>query len=139
MGTPAVDWIFQHPSSKIRISRLTAVEVPSVFAIKVRTGIIGRDDAELLLRQFQEDVVLGKFEVFSVGDAQFSLAEKLIGKYAFDQRLRTLDALKMAVALELRDQTLVDQFVSGDKVLCQIAAMEGLAVLNPEDPGHPSI
>jgi hypothetical protein len=115
------------------------VEIPSVFAIKVRTGIIGREDAGLLLRQFQEDVVSGKFEVFSIGDAQFSLAEKLIAKYAFDQRLRTLDALQMAVALELRGQTLMDQFVSADKVLCQIAAREGLAVLNPEDPGLPSI
>ena len=60
VGTPAVDWIFQNPSSKVRISRLTAVEIPSVFAIKVRTGIIGREDAELLLRQFQEDVVSAK-------------------------------------------------------------------------------
>jgi hypothetical protein len=68
VGTPAVDWISQHPSSKIRISRLTVVEVLSVFAIKVRTGIIGREDAELLLRQFQEDVVSGKFEIFSVGE-----------------------------------------------------------------------
>ena len=44
----------------------------------------------------------------------------------------------MPVALELRDQTLMDQFVSGDKGLCQIATLEGLAVLNPEDPGLPS-
>jgi hypothetical protein len=29
--------------------------------------------------------------------AQFSLAEKLIGKYTFDERLRTLDASRMAV------------------------------------------
>jgi predicted nucleic acid-binding protein len=138
VGTPAVDRIVQHPSSKIRVSRLTVVEIPSVFAIKVRTGIIGREDAGLLLRQFQEDVVSGKFEVFSVGDAQFSLAEILIGKYAFDQRLRTLDALQMAVALELRDQTLMDHFVSADKVLCQIGVLEGLAVLNPEDSDLPS-
>ncbi len=31
--------------------------------------------------------------------AQFSLAENLIGKFAFDQRLRTLDALQIAVKL----------------------------------------
>ncbi len=40
--TRTVDWVFQHPNSEIRISRLTVVEVPSVFAIKVRTGIIDR-------------------------------------------------------------------------------------------------
>ena len=138
-GTRTVDWIFQHPESKIRISRLTVVEVPSVFAIKVRTGIIDRGDADLLLRQFQEDIVSGKLEVFSVGDAEFSPAEKLISKYAFDHRLRTLDALQMAVAVELRDQTLMDQVVSADKVFCQIAVLEGLTVLNPEDPGLPAI
>ena len=110
------------------------METPSVFAIKVRTGIIERVDADLLLRQFQEDIVSGKLEVFSVGDAEFSLAEKLIAKYAFDHRLRTLDALQVAVAVELRDQTLMDQVVSADKVFCQIAALEGLKVLNPEDP-----
>ena len=80
----------------------------------------------------------GKFKVFSVGDAQFSLAEMLIAKYAFDQRLRTLDALQMAVPLELRDQALMDHFVSADRVLRQIAVLEGLAVLNPEDSGVPS-
>jgi hypothetical protein len=37
VGTPTVDLIIETAENKIRISRLTVVELPSVFAIKVRT------------------------------------------------------------------------------------------------------
>lgn len=47
-------------------------------------------------------------------------------------RLRALDAIQIAVALRLRNQGLVDQFVSADKVLCEVAALEGFAVFDPE-------
>jgi hypothetical protein len=64
-------------------------------------------------------------------------AEHLLEKYAFDLRLRALDALdaiQIAVALGLRGQGLVDHFVAADKVFCEVAALEGFAVLNPEHP-----
>jgi hypothetical protein len=43
---------FRLAGQKIRISRLTVVELPSVSAIKVRTEFIYREDALVLLRQF---------------------------------------------------------------------------------------
>jgi predicted nucleic acid-binding protein len=87
----------------------------------------------LLLRQFREDIVSEKLEVISIGDPEFELAETLISRHAFDRRLRTLDALQIAVAIGLRDQNLIDCFVSADKVLCEVAAAEGFMVLNPEN------
>ena len=63
VGTPEVDRIFRTPGIQVRISRLTVVELPSVFAIKVRTQFISREDARLLVRQFQEDIVAQKFLV----------------------------------------------------------------------------
>ncbi len=33
IGTPEIDKIIQTPGAQIRISRLTVVEIPSVFAI----------------------------------------------------------------------------------------------------------
>ena len=63
VGTPEVDKIFQTPGIQVRISRLTVVEIPSVFAIKVRTQFISREDARLLVRQFHEDIVAQKFLV----------------------------------------------------------------------------
>jgi predicted nucleic acid-binding protein len=134
VGTPEIDEIVQMPGSQVRISRLTVVELPSVFAIKVRTRFISREDAHLLVRQFQDDIVARKFLVTAIREPEFIVAERLLEQYAFDLRLRALDAIQIAVALRLKSQGLVDQFVAADKVLCEVAALEGFAVLNPEHP-----
>lgn len=134
VGTAAVDQIGRTPGNQICISRLTVVELPSVFAIKVRTQFITRDDARLLVRQFHEDIISGKFEVFAVREPEFALAERLLEQYAFDFRLRTLDAIQIAVAIGLRRQEAVGHFVASDQVLCDVAAREGFSVLNPEHP-----
>ena len=75
-----------------------------------------------------------KVEVFSIGEAEFTTAEVLVERYAFDSRLRALDALQLAVALELRNQKLVDHFVAADAILCDVAGLEGFSVINPEHP-----
>ena len=134
VGTPEIDEIVQMPGSQVRISRLTVVELPSVFAIKVRTRFISREAAHLLVRQFQDDIVARKFLVTAIREPEFIVAERLLEQYAFDLRLRALDAIQIAVALRLKSQGLVDQFVAADKVLCEVAALEGFAVLNPEHP-----
>ncbi len=131
IGTQAVDQIANAADTTIRISRLTPTELVSAFAIKVRTKAIDRDDALQFLQRFRTDIVAGKFELFSVAESEFAVAEELIGRYAFDQQLRTLDALQLAVALELRRQDLIDIFVAADRVLCEIASLEDLAVINP--------
>ena len=53
-------------------------------------------------------------------------------RYAFTSRLYALDALQLAVALELRNQKLVDHFVAADTILCEVAGLEGFPVINPE-------
>jgi hypothetical protein len=60
------------------------------------------------------------------------MAESLVERYAFELRLRALDALQLAVALELRNQELVDHFVAADRTLCEVAGLEGFWVINPE-------
>jgi hypothetical protein len=77
-------------------------ELTSAFAIKVRTHSINRDDAGIFLRQFRGDVAIGKLEVFSIGESEFAMTELLVERYAFDVRLRALDAIQLAVAMELR-------------------------------------
>lgn len=131
-GTPVVDQIVNEPGNQIRVSRLAAAELTSAFAIKVRTQSINREDAELFLRQFRRDIATGKLEVFSVAESEFAMAESLVERYAFDLRLRALDALQLAVALELRSQALVDHFVAADRILCEVAGLEGFSVINPE-------
>ena len=66
----------------------------------------------------------------------FRDAEKLVATYGPNHRLRTLDALQLAVALDLKKRGLASTFVCADKTLCQVAELAGLAVLNPETAGH---
>jgi predicted nucleic acid-binding protein len=134
VGTSKVVEIVQARGAQVRISRLTVVELRSVFAIKVRTQVVTREDVSLLLRQFQEDVVSRKFQVFAVHESEFTSAERLIEHYAFDKPLRTLDAVQLAVALGLRSQGPIDHFVAADAALCEVAALEGFSVLDPEHP-----
>jgi hypothetical protein len=44
----------------------------------------------------------------------------------------TLDALQLAVALDLAGQNLLDRFVVADQSLATVAAAERLKVVNPE-------
>jgi hypothetical protein len=69
----------------------------------------------LVLRQFRGDIATEKLEVFSIGEREFSSAESLMERHAFNLRLRALDALQLAVALELRNPRLVDHFVAASR------------------------
>jgi hypothetical protein len=46
-------------------------------------------------------------------------------------RLRTLDALQLAVALALAQRGMIDHFVCADQMLCEMAIAEGLTIINP--------
>jgi hypothetical protein len=78
------------------------------------------------------DIAAGDIEVYSVTEDHFVMAERLIGQHSFSHRLRTLDALQLAVALDLTSQNLLDHFVVADQSLGTVAAAEGLKVINPE-------
>jgi hypothetical protein len=43
--------------TRIRISRLAAIELTSAFEVKVRTKVIVRQDGDELLRQFRDEAV----------------------------------------------------------------------------------
>ena len=131
-GTATVSQIVNITGNQIRVSRLTVAELTSAFAIKARTQSINREDADLFLRQFREDVTSGMLEVFSIGETEFALAELLLERYGFGSRLRSLDALQLAAASELRNRKLVDHLMAADAVLCEVARLEGFSVINPE-------
>jgi hypothetical protein len=107
------------------------VEIQPVFA-KVRTGEISKEDAELFRQRMVLHVAAGDSDIFTVTDAHFGTAENFVRRYGFDHRLRTLDALHLAVAVDLRSQGLVDHFVAADKSICEVAALEQFSVLKPE-------
>ena len=72
-------------------------------------------------------------DVFAISAFDYRRAEDLIHRYGFANRLRSLDALQLGVALDLRDQGLGNIIVAADAALSEVAAREGLLVLNLKD------
>lgn len=52
-------------------------------------------------------------------------------EHGLSARLRTLDALHLAIALDLRDNGIADAFVTADSLLVSLGRAEGLTVVNP--------
>ena len=63
-------------------------------------------------------------------NAHYQLAGDLIGKHALSRQVRTLDAIQLAVALHFHGSFAIDHFVCADQRLCDVAMLEGLAVIN---------
>jgi uncharacterized protein len=134
VGTPKVLSIFGEPGREIRISKLSFLELQSVFAMKVRAGVLNRAEAGIQRARLMVDIAAGEIEAFGMTAGHFVVAERLIGRHSYSKRLRTLDAIQLAVALDLSSEGSLDYFVVSDKALGEVAILEGLVVLNPETP-----
>ena len=132
VGTPVVQALVMQSDNALYISRLAAVEVPSAFAGKVRTGQLTVDDIELLRVRFRADLRRKILRTVAMKAGHFRDAEGLINIHGVHARLRTLDAVQLAVAIDLQRRGLAETFVCADKALCQVAEKVGFAVLNPE-------
>jgi hypothetical protein len=108
------------------------LEIQSSFAMKVRSGFLDRRGAGMQRARFLLDIASGDIEVYSLTEDHCISAERLIGRHSFSHRLRTLDALQLAVALDLQSQHLLDHFVAADLALCEVATLEGLNAISPE-------
>jgi hypothetical protein len=114
---------------------LSVLEIVSAFAGKVRAGAISAADFETLRRRFKADLTKTKRLVGArLLIAHYQDAERLLRQHGLVRRLRTLDALQLAVALDLHRKRIVERVVSGDKDLLVVAAAEGMAVFDPENP-----
>jgi predicted nucleic acid-binding protein len=134
LGSPKVDAILVEVGSEYWISRLTLAEAPSVFAKKVRTGEIAGVDFDRLRLRFFDDVRNRAVTPVRILNAHFQAAGDLIARHGKTRQINTLDAIQLAVALSIRQPSPIDHFVCADQRLCDIAQLEGLAVINPERP-----
>ena len=132
-GTQEVTQIIEEPMSRHYISRLNLVETVSAFAVKFRLGHIDEQGFVDLRRRFYHDIGQSRFRIMPVTTSRYQAAMQLIEKH-FRVRLRTLDALQLAVAVALSHQGMVDHFVCADHRLCETAIEEGLSVINPHGP-----
>jgi predicted nucleic acid-binding protein len=108
----------------------------SVLAIKRRTGEIDEPAMEIARRRFRADLAQQRLLVApSVLERHFHSARKLEVQYGASEGLRTLDALQLAIALDLRELGQIGVLVTADQRLCRVASMAGCASVNPEKPG----
>jgi hypothetical protein len=120
-GTPTIDRVFAEPGADIVISRVALVEIVSAFALKVRSGAITAMQFEQYRRHVHRDIRLRTIRVARMVVRHFQLADDLLCRHARAHRLRTLDALQLAVAFDLNSQGLVVTFVCADQVVCPLA------------------
>ena len=133
-GSDFVDRIFSEPASQHLISRLTIVELESVFALKVRTGEIDQQTVLIARRRLEADLGRSRLLAAAMNDDHFRIARQLLIQHGVTEALRTLDALQLSIALTLKRAGLVTVFVAADQRLCRVAALAGFAVINPEQP-----
>jgi predicted nucleic acid-binding protein len=133
-GSAEVDRLWHDPATALFVSRLSVPEMVSAFAGKVRTGEISPADFLAFTRRFAADVRKKSFTTIRLLARHFKEAERQIQQHGLMVRLRTLDALQLAVALDLKARGLVTHFVCSDRGLLSVAAAEGLAAIDPENP-----
>jgi predicted nucleic acid-binding protein len=133
VGTAKIDAFLNEASSLHFISILGVVELHSVLARLVRDGQLTPDDFHLTRKRFLADIASGLWIVVPVTTAHFHRAQQLLEQLGVGRRLRTLDAIQLAVSL-LNTPTPLNAFVCADGDLCRVAAAEGLNVVNPELP-----
>jgi len=129
-GTQEVTRLLEEPAARHYISRLSLVETVSAFAVKCRMRHIEEREFDAPRRRFYHDIGQGHFRMLPVTAAGYQEATELIARHV-QRRLRTLDALQLAVALALAHRGMIDRFVCADQLLCEAAMAEGLMVINP--------
>ena len=135
-GSEYMDRVIEQPGSRLLISHLSIVELESVLAIKTRTGEIDEEALQIARRRFGADIARQRLLVAPpVHERHFHSARKLLIQYGVAEGLRTLDALQLAIALDLRQLGEVDVLVAADQRLCKVASMAGCSAVNPEKPG----
>lgn len=132
VGSPwVISWIESAQAHTIIISEITIIELVSALARRQREGAI----ASTALLQLRTDFLVHvdqEYVVLRVDSRLIIRAEQLVRLYP----LRTLDALQLASALEAaRIIGSMPTFVSADRNLLSIAAIEGFPTDNPN--AHP--
>jgi predicted nucleic acid-binding protein len=135
-GSEYMDRILEQSGSRSLISHLSIVELESVLAIKTRTGEIDEQAMQIARRRFRADIARRRLIVAPpVNERHFHSARRLLIQYGVAEGLRTLDALQLAIALDLRQLGQVEVLVAADQRLCRVASMAGCSAVNPEKPG----
>ena len=98
-----MDRILNETGSQSVVSRLSIVEMESALATKVRTREVNQAGVDIGRRSLRADLVRGRLIVGSLIIARhYHAARTLLVKFGATEGLRTLDALQLAIALDLK-------------------------------------
>ncbi len=134
VGSSRVIALVDDPGNVSYLSRLTLIEIHSVFARLVREGQLDERGLRGWQSRFYADLRARRFRVVRSSPVWEREAIRLLMRQGVRRPLRTLDALQLAVALWLRDQGRLDGLVCADRRLETVAQAEGVPVINPEQP-----
>jgi predicted nucleic acid-binding protein len=102
----------------------------------MRTGEIDEPAMEIARRRFRADLAQQRLLIAPAFlERHFHSARKLLVHYGVSEGLRTLDALQLAIALDLRQLGQVDVLAAADQRLSRVASIAGCASINPDKPG----
>lgn len=119
--------------SRLYISQAALVEAVATMCRKTREQIITIAQRDKLIDAFKQDSQ-NTYIVSLVTDSIYTAA----GDLCRSHKLRAYDAIQLACALDLRNESLANQvttpiFVCADLELLGIAAKEGLRIENPNN------
>src|SRR5262249_33600321 len=104
IGSQRVIDLVDDPKNVLFISRLTIIEIHSVFAKRVRNGELTPVQFDQVRRLFFSDLRRRKFHIVRLTLLHERQAMRLLAAHGLKYGLRTLDALQLSVALDLRER-----------------------------------
>jgi len=135
LGSDYVESILNQPGSKGIVSRLSLVEMESVLAIKARTGALDENGRSLALRRLRADIARDRLIVGPpIEPKPYRSAAKLLRLHGVSRGLRALDALQLAVALDMLETLWISVMLSADKRLCEVAKLADVRQFTPRIP-----
>jgi predicted nucleic acid-binding protein len=135
-GSDYVERIVSQPGSKGIVSRLSLVEMESVFATKVRTGALGESGRFVALRRLRADIARSRLIVGPpIEPKHYRSAARLLRLHGVSRGLRTLDALQLAIALDMLEASWISMILSADRRLCEVAEACGCPAIDPAQQG----
>jgi predicted nucleic acid-binding protein len=129
-GSQFVADLFAQSANAYFVSRLSVLEIQSAFVRKVLEREIDKQQFDIYRQGFLNDVASETIRVYRTPH-YLRTAERLLLRHGTSSRLRTLDALQLAIASEARSRGHVEQFLSADASLCSVAQLEGFETTNP--------
>ena len=133
-GSDVVEQVLADADATQYVSWLTVLETQSAFAMKVRTGEIAESHLATLRSRLFAEIAKKRLLVIRVLRRHYDRADKLLVTYGPTVRLRTLDALHLAIALNLQERGLVQNLITADTAMATVGIQEGLTIINPLSP-----